>query len=215
MGSSSDAQGRPHPVDLAASSLSGWPAATHVRRTFAHSGDFVERFRWQQWHDRQGAGHLRPDLSWPALPLNRRKHGFLQASARSVGRRFRGTCPARRRGAVGRVRGGRALDWRARPSWEAWCPRSGSVRRLRRPVARPAFSSRQATRSPAPRGPDRRPSYREPAAEQAALPVRGTAPRRAAGHFGRLAHRGQEAGDVCRVFHHGEEPHSPLALGAG
>ena len=53
------------------------------------------------------------------------------------------------------------------------------------------------------------------AAQHAALPGRGTARRRAAGQLGRLAHCGQEAGDVCRLLHQGEQPHPPVALGAG
>jgi len=46
------------------------------------------------------------------------------------------------------------------------------------------------------------------AAEHAALSVRGTAPRLAVGHLDRLAHRGQEAGDVCRFFHHARRHNS-------
>ena len=53
------------------------------------------------------------------------------------------------------------------------------------------------------------------AAEHPALPIRGTARRRAAGQLGRLAHCGQEAGGVCRFLHQGEQPHPPVALGAG
>ena len=99
--------------------------------------------------------------------VGNRKGGFARKQA-SSGRPIPGACQPRR-----------PLDWLAGPFREdAGWPRSGSRRRLRRPVARPPFST------PRLRG------LLHPAAltvvllterlpaEHAALPVRGAAPRR-------------------------------------
>ena len=47
-----------------------------------------------------------------------------------------------------------------------------------------------------------------------ALPVGRNAGRRASGHFGQLARRGEIAGDARGVLHHRDQPHPPLATGA-
>ena len=53
------------------------------------------------------------------------------------------------------------------------------------------------------------------AAKDAALPVRRAAARRAARHLGRLARRGEVAGDACGFGDHREQSHAPRAPGAG
>ena len=53
------------------------------------------------------------------------------------------------------------------------------------------------------------------AAQHAALPIRRTATRRPARHLGRLPHRGEVPGDARRIFDQREQPHPPLAPGAG
>ena len=97
---------------------------------------------------------------------------------------------------------------------ECLWPRSGSRRRLRRPVARPPFST-PATRSAAPSDPDRRLRHRAPGGGARGSSSTGDrAP--ASGGAARSARPSRPgSGRRCRFFHHGEQPHPPVALGAG
>ena len=156
-------------------------------------------------------GSRGPGQSWPTWLSGHGGHANPAHHGRPNQRRdLEPLCPGQTHGCPG----GSRQDSRCDGVWpveldargEAICPRAASGRSGGDGAA--WFPGPNATGSSLRDSGGRRGSVRfvlltEPLpAEHAALSVRGTAPRRAAGRLGRLAHRGQDAGDVCRVFHH-------------